>query len=225
MIAARFDQTQFKKDMENIIKYSVGFLEGAKAGKTAFLVPLGQTTIEMMKEFIDSNARLSPETLHHVYEWYQAGSPDARLFDINYTISNLGLSFKSTFRQSTVIKEGSNTPFYDKARIMEEGIPVTITPVASKVLAFEEDGETVFTRGPVTVENPGGPEAQGSFEKVFDIFFASYFSQAFLQSSGILDKIQNPVAFKRNMGRGKRGGRSTGYQTGYRWIANAGVLK
>lgn len=225
MIAARFDNTQFKKDMDNIINYSLGFLEGAKVGKTKFLVPLGQTTIEMLKEFIDSNARLSPDTLHHVYEWYQTGSPDARLFDIDYTISNLGLSFKSTFRQSTVIKEGSNTPFYDKARIMEDGIPVTITPRASQVLAFEEDGETVFTRGPVTVENPGGTEVQGSFEKVFDIFFGSYFSQAFLQSSGILDKLQNPVAFKRNMQKGKRGGRSAGYQTGYRWIANAGVIK
>lgn len=225
MITARFDNAQFKKDMDNIVNYSLGFLEGARAGKTAFLAPLGEATIEMMKDYVDANARLSPEALHHVYEWHQTGSPDARLYDISYTISNLGLSFKSTFRQSTVIKDGSNVPFYDKARIMEEGVPVTITPRASKVLAFEEDGRTIFTRGPVTVENPGGPEAQGSFESIFDQFFMSYFSQAFLNSSGILDKIKNPVAFKRNMQKGKLGGRSAGYQTGFRWIANAGVVK
>ena len=225
MIIARFDNVQFQQDMDNIVKYSLGFLEGARAGKTAFLAPLGAATIEMMKDFIDANARLSPEALHHIYEWNQTGSPDARLYDINYTVSNLGLSFKSTFSQSTSIKSGSNVPFYDKARIMEQGIEVTIKPVASKVLAFEENGETVFTRGPVTIENPGGTEVQGSFESVFDNFFRSYFSQAFLNSSGILDKIQNPVAFKRNMAKGKRGGRSAGYQTGYRWIANAGALK
>lgn len=225
MIVARFDDAKFNKDMDNIVRYALGFMEGAKAGKTQFLAPLGEATIEMLKDYIDTNARLSPEALHHIYEWHQTGSPDARLYDINYTISNLGLSFKSTFSQSTVIKNGSNVPFYDKARIMEEGVPVTITPKASKVLAFEADGRTVFTRGPVTVENPGGPEVQGSFGQVFDQFFMSYFSQSFLNSSGILDKIKNPVAFKRNMQKGKRGGRSAGYQTGYRWIANAGVVK
>lgn len=222
MLSVRFDDGQFAKDMNNIVNYAVGFMEGAQAGKTQLFHALAAETIEVLKQYIDSSARTDPRALHHVYEWYQTGSPQSRLYDIDYTVSRLGLSFRSTFSQSMSIKNGSKTPFYDKARIMEEGVPVTIRPKQAKVLAFEDDGRDVFTKKPITIENPGGDTA-GEFERVFDQFFIAYFTQAFLRSSGILELIQNPVAFKRNMKAGKKGGKSTGYQTGYRWIANAGV--
>jgi hypothetical protein len=218
-----FNSNQFKKEMNNIVDYSLGFLEGIQRGKTVFLKTVGMETVELMKEFIDSNARVNPEMLHHIYEWNQTGSPSARLYDISYTTSNLGLSFRSSFSQSTSIKNGSRTPFYDKARIMEEGIPVTIRPRVAQVLAFEDDGETVFTRGPVEVANPGGTEVQGGFEKVFDMFFNRYFSQAFLRVSGVAQYLENPQLYKKNMQSGKKMGRSKGVSTGYRWIANAGV--
>ena len=217
------DSKQFKKDMNNIVNYSIGFLEGAQRGKTIFLKTLGMETVELMKEFIDSNARVNPQMLHHVYEWTMTGSPEARLYDISYTTSNLGLSFRSSFSQSKSIKDGSRTPFYDKARIMEEGIPVTIRPKVAQVLAFEDNGETVFTRGPVQVLNPGGTEVEGGFEKVFDMFFNKYFSQAFLRTSGIARYLENPQVYKKDMPAGKRMGKSKGLSTGYRWIANAGM--
>ena len=218
-----FNSNQFKKEMNNIVDYYLGFLEGIQRGKTVFLKTVGMETVELMKEFIDSNARVNPEMLHHIYEWNQTGSPSARLYDISYTTSNLGLSFRSSFSQSVSIKNGSRTPFYDKARIMEEGIPVTIRPRVAQVLAFEDDGETVFTRGPVEVANPGGTEVQGGFEKVFDMFFNRYFSQAFLRVSGVAQYLENPQLYKKNMQSGKKMGRSKGVSTGYRWIANAGV--
>ena len=217
------DSKQFKKDMNNIVNYSIGFLEGVQRGKTIFLKTLGMETVELMKEFIDSNARVNPQMLHHVYEWTMTGSPEARLYDISYTTSNLGLSFRSSFRQSTSIKDGSRTPFYDKARIMENGIPVTIRPRSAQVLAFEDNGETVFTRGPVEIMNPGGTEAEGGFEKAFDMFFNKYFSQAFLRTSGVARYLENPQVYKKDMPAGKKIGRSKGISTGYRWIANAGV--
>ena len=220
---ALFNSNQFKKEMNNIVDYSLGFLEGVKKGKTVFLKTVGLETVELMKEFIDSNARVNPDMLHHIYEWHQTGSPSARLYDISYTTSNLGLSFKSSFSQSTSIKNGSRTPFYDKARIMEEGIPVTIRPKVAQVLAFEDNGETVFTRGPVQVLNPGGTEVEGGFEKVFDMFFNKYFSQAFLRTSGIARYLENPQVYKKDMPAGKRMGKSKGLSTGYRWIANAGM--
>ena len=220
---AVFNSRQFKKEMNNIVDYSLGFIEGVQKGKTVFLKTVGLETVELMKEFIDSNARVNPDMLHHIYEWNQTGSPSARLYDISYTTSNLGLSFRSTFTQSTSIKDGSRTPFYDKARIMEEGIPVTIRPKLAQVLAFEENGETVFTRGPVTVDNPGGTQVEGGFEKVFDMFFNRYFSQAFLRVSGIATYLENPQVYKKDMQAGKNMGRSKGISTGYRWIANAGV--
>lgn len=220
---AVFNSLQFKKDMNNIVDYSVGFLEGVHRGKVIFLRTLGIETVELMKEFIDSNARVNPEMLHHIYEWYQTGSPSARLYDISYTTSQLGLSFKSSFSQSTSIKDGSRTPFYDKARIMEEGIPVTIRPRVAQALAFEDNGEMVFTKNEVKVDNPGGTAVEGGFEKVFDMFFNRYFSQAFLRVSGVAKYLENPIVYKKDMAAGKKIGRSKGISTGYRWISNAGV--
>ena len=213
----------FKKDMKNIIDYSVGFLDGIQAGKTPFLNNMGIMTKELLEQYIDSNARVNPEALHHIYEWYKVGSPDARLYDINYTISNLGLSFVSTLKQSTSIKDGSSVPFYNKAKIMEEGTPVTIRPRKSNVLVFEDGGETVFTKGEVVVKSPGGPATKGAFENVVNTFFSRYFTQAFLKSSGIYEYLNNPVVYKRNLKSGKSSGKSKGYQVGYRWIANAGI--
>ena len=213
----------FKKDMKNIMNYSLGFLEGVQAGKTKFLNNVGILTKELLEEYIDSNARVNPKALHHIYEWYKVGSPDARLYDINYTISNLGLSFVSTLKQSTSIKDGSSVPFYNKAKIMEEGTPVTIRPKKANVLVFEDGGETVFTKGEVVVGSPGGTETTGSFQKVVDTFFNRYFTQAFLRTSGIASYLENPDVYRKNLSAGKSSGKIKGQQVGYRWIANAGI--
>lgn len=213
----------FKKDMKNIMNYSLGFLEGVQAGKTKFLNNVGTLTKELLEEYIDSNARVNPEALHHIYEWYKVGSPDARLYDINYTISNLGLSFVSTLKQSTSIKDGSSVPFYNKAKIMEEGTPVTIRPKKSNVLVFEDGGETVFTKGEVVVQSPGGRATTGSFQKVVDTFFNRYFTQAFLRTSGLAAYLGNADVYRKNLAGGKSSGKIKGYQVGYRWIANAGI--
>jgi hypothetical protein len=214
---------QFMKDMDNIVDYSTGFLEGVGRGKTKFLMNLGMATKELLQEYIDSMARVNPQMLHHIYEWSQTGSPDSRLFDIDYTVSNLGLSFKGTMKQSLSVKEGSTVPFYDKARIMESGVPIVIRPRKAQALAFEDDGETVFVKSEVTVENPGGSQVQGGFERAFDSFFNRFFSQAFLRVSGVAQYLENPALYKANLAKGKRGGRPVGIETGYRWIANAGV--
>lgn len=218
-----FDSKAFKKDMNNIMDYSIGFLEGVHRGKSQFLHSVGIETIELLKEFIDSSARVNPEVLHHVYEWSQIGSPSGRLYDLDYTVSGLGLSIKSSFKQSTIIKAGSNVPFYNKATIIENGIPVVIRPKKAKALRFEQDGEEIFSKSPITVENPGGTAAEKGFEKTFDIFFNRYFTQAFLKTSGIGKYLSNPEAYKKNMAAGRRGGKAKGIATGYRWIANAGV--
>ena len=220
----RFNGRQFAKDMKNIMDYSTGFLDGIQLGKQELMKSIGLQTIEVLKGYIDSNAKVNPLILHHVYEWNKTGSPTGRLYDINYTISNLGLSFNSSFRQSTTVQNGSNTPFYDKARIMENGIPVTIVPVNAQALRYMDNGQEVFTKGPVFVQNPGG-DTQGKFEQVFDNFFNKYFTQAFLRASGIGAYLENPTAYKKNLAKGKRLGKPGGVSTGFRWIANAGVTK
>ena len=213
----------FEKELLNIANYSLGFLEGAQKGKKVFLDNLGRGVIFALGQYVDVEARANKEALHHVYEWYQTGSPQARLFDITYTVSNLGLSLNSTFRQSRTIQQDATTPFYNKAKIMENGIPVVIRPKKNSVLRFYEGGETVFTSKPVTVRNPGGNQVEGSFERIFDEFMTRYFTQAFLRASGISDYISNPVIYKKNLPAGAKQGRPKGVSTGYKWITNAKI--
>jgi hypothetical protein len=217
------DSRSLEKKLTNIVKYSVGFLEGAQSGKKIFLDNMGGRVIEALNRYVDAMARSDRDALHHVYEWYQTGSPAARLFDLTYTVSNLGLSIKSSFRQSTTVSKDSTTPFYDKARIMELGIPVTIKPKKASALVFEDAGETVFTKNPITVHDPGGVEAQYGYGFVFDSFFNNYFTQAFLKSSGLSDYISNPVSYKHNFAAGATGGKSLGKKVGYTWIINADI--
>lgn len=224
MIRTQIDSAQFHKDLQQAMEYSIGFLEGVKLGKTELLASIGVSVKEILENYIDSNARVNPAALHHVYEWYQTGSPEARLYDISFTISNLGLSFKTSFSQSESFAKGSYEPFRNKAAVMEEGQSLTVKPKNSRFLKFkDESGEDVYTSNPVRIENPGGTEVQGSFERVFDEFFARYFTQSFLQESGIAQYLKNPVAYKKNIVRSKRGGKALGKTVGYRWVANAGV--
>ncbi len=223
MITLKFDARKFNKEINNIVNYSYGFVEGAVAAKTEFLNNLGSAVSEQAGLFIDSNARVDEQSLHHVYEWYNAGNQSARLFDIKYSINNRGVSFTSDFKQSTSIKAGSNVAFQDKARIMENGIAVTIAPKNSDVLRFEVNGEAVYTKKPVTVQNPGG-NVQGQFANTFDTFFNVYFTQAFLRSSGLSQYFNNPMVYKANLRRGKTGGKGVGKAVGYRWVANAKVV-
>jgi hypothetical protein len=217
------ESKSFEQQMQNIVQYSMGFLDGVKKGKKAFLNNLGQGTIQALALYVDSSARGNPSALHHVYEWYQTGSPNARLFDIDYTVSNNGLTFNSQFRQSRTLKEDSNEPFYNKAYIMENGIPVTITPKKSGVLVFEEGGKTIFTKGSVTVRNPGGNNVERGFERTIDEFMLTYFKQSFLRASGIYEYINKPVLYKKHLKSGSKNGRSKGIDVGYKWIANAKV--
>jgi hypothetical protein len=222
MITVKLDDKLFMSEMRNIVEYSIGFLDGVKKGKNIFLNKLGNEVVALLKEYIDSSARVNPASLHHVYEWYETGSPQARLFDIQYTVSNLGLSFKSTFSQSRSIQNGSREPFYNKANIMETGMSVTIAPKNAQALRFKVGEDEVFTKNPVTVNNPGG-NTEGQFEKTFDSFFSRYFTQAFLRSSGILSELGTPTAYKNNIRSGSKMGRNKGLETGYRWIANVKV--
>lgn len=224
MIRLKFNSKQFDKEMRNLMEYSAGFFEGAKRGKVELLKEVGEKTKEILGQYLDSSARVNPEILHHVYEWYQAGSPEARLFDLDYHAAAGSLSINATFRQSTSIKKGSKMPFYDKAAIMERGISVTVVPRLARALAFEVDGKQVFTKQPVTVGSPGGAGVAGGFEKTFSEFFERYFTQSFMRASGLDQRLRNASAFVRGFNQGKKRGKAYGNQVGYRWIAGKGGM-
>ncbi len=223
MISTTVDTKNFGREMNNILNYALGFMDGVKDSKSKILNVVGQDLVEAMKQYVDASARVNPSILHHVYEWYQTGSPNSRLFDIDYRVTGNGLSFNYTFSQSASVKSGSRTPFYDKARIMEEGIPVTIRPVNSQVLVFTDNGEEVFTRKPVTVANPGG-QTQNGLEDTLNSFMSNYFTQVYMQSSGLAQYLSNPKDFNKNFRMSKRGGRSLGYSTGINWVSKLGGI-
>ncbi len=222
MIHVQFDDKTFFKEMMNVVGYSEGFLEGIQNGKEVFLQGIAKTAIDIFKNFVDQQARVDPEMYHHIYEWYEAGSPDSRLFDIEYSTIGGGLTFNGTLTQSSTVQKGSYVPFYNKARIMESGTPVTIKPTKARVLAFNVDGQEVFTPNQVSVEHPGGTKVVGAFENIFDLFFKQHFSQSVLEVTGIKQHLQNSQVFKNNLRAAKNAGKAKGLEVGYNWITKAG---
>lgn len=219
----RTNTVSFAKTLDNILKYSYGFLDGVEKGKPVFLDNLGKGVIIALGKYIDVNAKSNPQALHHVYEWYKTGSPSARLFDISFVTNKNGLNMFANFKQSKTVSNNATRPFFDKAKIMEQGKTVVIKPKSGSALVFESGGETVFTKKAVTNRQPGGREVVGSFENVFDEFMTKYFKQSFLKSSGLYDYIQKPKLFKKNLAAGAKIGRSKGINTGFAWIANAKI--
>ncbi len=213
----------FEKTMNNVLNYSLGFIDGAEKAKPIFFDNLGKSVVAVLGQYIDVEARSNPSALHHVYEWYRTGSPSARLFNVTYIVNKSGLSLNSTFSQSKTASSSSNTPFYNKARIMENGVPVIIKPTSNKALVFEDGGQTVYTKKPITIRNPGGNDVAHSFERVFDQFITRYFTQAFLRASGIFDYIEKPTIYKNNFSAGAKAGRQKGISTGFKWLANARI--
>jgi hypothetical protein len=224
MISIKFDDKTFFKDLMNIAEYSEGFLEGAELAEEKLARDIAENGVEIFKEFVDQNARVDQQRYHHIYEWYEVGNPSGRLFDIHYDINQGSISFDGIFLQSNTIKKDSNTPFFNKAQIMELGMPVTISPVNVSMLSFNIDGQQIFTSGPVTVEHPGGTYVMGSFQRIFDIFFKEHFAQSVLDATGIRQYLNNPKKYKENLKSGKSSGKSKGVEIGYNWIARAGDL-
>jgi hypothetical protein len=105
---------------------------------------------------------------------------------------------------------------------MEAGIPVKISPKNSQVLAFNDNGEQVFTKKPVVVNKPGGQAVEGQFESNFENFFSIYLSQSIFDVTGF-DHLKSSRVFKDNIRRGVSGGRSVGLTTGRRWITGSKI--
>lgn len=128
--------------------------------------------------FVDSQARTNPKTLHHVYEWKKTGTPSARLFDLKIGGTE-GLSFKiaSEFKPSKSMVPtnfgNSRHVFSAKASVMEAGNPLVIRPRNAERLVFEMDGVVIrMPKGAsVTVKRPGGGKATGRYKIAHARFF------------------------------------------------------
>jgi hypothetical protein len=145
-------------------------------------------------DYVDSQARTKPKSLHHMYEWGKAGVATSRLFNL-YKIDTEGLSFRINYdfklSKSSVPsknkKQKKKYIFANKALVMETGMPVIIRPRSAERLVFELDGETVFMpKGTsVTVRRPGGAQATNQFALSYGRFFGGQLVNSSIKSSGL----------------------------------------
>lgn len=194
--SVNFDNKEFNRILKNSVQYSKGFLEGAELNLIVFNKKMSDILAEALKKYIDTKAKMSPESLHHIYEWGRVGDPGARLFEIDCQATKNTISLFGKFLPSSSISENSEEPFIDKARIMENKIAIEVEPRSSDVLAFDVAGQPVFTVKSIFIANPGGDQVAGSFGRTVDEFFDVYFTTTFLQQSGIFDGIKNPKEFE-----------------------------
>lgn len=142
--------------------------------------------------YIDAQARMKPNQLHHVYEWKKVGNKNNRLFKLHLN-KPAGLSFNistelqdsKTFVPST--RRKNRHVFTKKAFVMEKGDPVKIAPKRAERLVFEaKGGYTVFMPkgASVTVRSPGGPATKNSYTTYHKLFFTGNLVNLSIKKSG-----------------------------------------
>lgn len=208
--------------MDNLTKFSLGFLDGVDRSQYQINKILANLSIDGFYSFLDSMSRLHPDMLHHVYEWDMVGYPDGRLYKLKKTKSGNKIAINYQFlRSNTTSSEFSQVPFYNKAEIMELGIPITIQERDAQALFFESDNMEVFAKGPIRIANPGGAAVRGSFIRYFNLFYNKYFEEIYLNSINFYRYMSNPKQYLIDFPDGVR---STGYNGGVRsakkWIDN-----
>lgn len=221
MFRVRFDSKQINNSLGNAVSYSYGFLDGIEVDQIFFNKRLGDYTVEALGLYIDAQARMNPDALHHVYEWNAIGSPTQRLFEIESKASKRVIHFYGKFLPSTSVSETSTEPFTDKANIMENSISIMVEPKNSDYLVFQSDGETIFTTKSVYIENPGGDAVAGSFGRVVDDFFDNYFTNALLRP--LISQLSNPKEYGKFFSAGVKNGRGTGFNAGRAYLRSAGA--
>lgn len=154
----------------------------------------------------DAAARRAPDSFKHMYEWGSSygdtstvGLPDTRLWRLVSTGSGRNRSVTFTFLPSVrpvpinpiltvpgktgkTVREGVHV-FTWKARVQEEGTPVTIKRISAKYLAFVgSDSQIKFRKGPMTV-------TPRSHSGVFSEFFLAWWN---IEGPDMFDRIIRP---------------------------------
>ena len=149
--------------------------------------------------YLDNMARANPYKYHHLYEWNRTGDKNSRLFESSIVSQNkvtLSYNFKPSIKPSD-----SGYIFRNKAFVMENILPMTISATDSEYLVFEVDGNFVKKKS-VYVAEPGGPEVGGSFTEIFNIFMTSMADQA-LKEFGFFHKIEQGIMNERRIALGR----------------------
>lgn len=218
-----FNSKDAMKMLNNMVKYSDGYIKETTAKQSTVTNKLANLSIDAFYEYLDGLARVNPGMLHHVYEWSEVGNPEARLVELQKAITKTKAVIDSEFLQSMSNSPGGSEPFYEKATIMEEGIPVTVQAVNAQAMFFEYNGQEYFRTGPITIENPGGEETRGSFVRVFEEFYNVYLDRVYLRAIRFYDHFASTREFSKNFPAAVRSARAEGLgrATALSWIMKA----
>ena len=176
-VTVKFNGKSFIDTLTNVTNYSQGFIDEVKRSQNKVTEKIASTSVNVFYDYLDGLARSHPGMLHHVYEWGQVGDPFGRLYELSVSLQGKSAVVSADFLQSNLASPSSKEPFYDKADIMEEGIPLVIQEKDAQALFFEIDGEEFFRRGPIYIANPGGSNTRGSFVRAFNEFYNIYFTK------------------------------------------------
>lgn len=223
MINVKIDAMQLNKTLNNVVDYSDGFLKGIDMKSIEFNNEVANFTHAALNKYIDSQARMNPLRLHHVYEWGKAGNQASRLFEFNTRVLGKTILFTGKFLPSKSVSNTSNEPFVNKANVMENDIQVIIEPKNSDVLVFENNGETVFTTNAIYIDHPGGDEVAGSFGETVSNFFDNYFTNGLLKP--LINKLSTASEFTASLSSGARSGRNVGIRAGKEYLNLKGVVE
>lgn len=225
MPTAKISAKKAQKVLNNLVQYTDGFLKETKAQEATITSRMAKMSINGFYEYLDQLARVNPGMLHHVYEWGRVGDPNSRLFELKKSLSKNNAIITSEFLTSEVPSDSSNQPFYEKARIMEEGIPVVIQEVNAQALFFQVDGVEYFRSGPIVIENPGGEQVRGSFVEQFEEFYNTYFDDVYLKAIRFYQYFMDAKPYEQNFNGAMKSGNaaSIGRKTALTWIENMPV--
>jgi hypothetical protein len=143
------------------------------------------------ESYVDNLARINPSKFHHIYEPDMAGMKAGRLFESSITASSIKPNLTYTFLPSTKPPE-SGYVFKNKAYVMENQIPLTITARNAEYLRFEYEGE-FYSKKTVFVAEPGGSDVGGAFVETFNTFMTSMAGAA-LADLGFFERIEKGIA-------------------------------
>jgi hypothetical protein len=203
-----------KSDIDNIEKQLSIKVQGIKQlTKNETLNEIANAAFIILgKRFMsatDSYSAVNRKKMHHIYEWNQVGSPNARLFVIERTaILNGSVTVLSKFLLSKTavpvaaeLRSSSKNGKYirtahifkQKADIMESGKLVSFE--AKKTLAFLGKEGIHFVRAGkvINIVNPGGVAVKGSFQHFMSGWYSKN-AQPIMDSSGLYEKIVQEVA-------------------------------
>jgi hypothetical protein len=149
-------------------------------------------------EYVDSRARQSPNSYHHIYEFDQTGKSTGRLFKAIVGNTGEGSSTLTYTFTPAKMPNRDGYPFPNKATVMEEGETIVVTPKRARYLKYELDDGRFVTSEKSVINNPGGPEVRGSFESTFRTFMAGQ-AQAVLEKQGYYRRIEQAMITKRRL--------------------------